>query len=402
MAPRSRPSPWPLGVAAALVLALSPADDTAARKFQMSGTWIARNGQVFLPLQFAAGVMDGTGFIHASMGNLTGAYLFPNGPIPGAGGVTATGSVPATLRIPPHRFVEDAMASAVFDVSIVQITTNFGVDAPFAPATLGPGGGPGSFTWCPGDPACVAGGGMRSTDPPQGAGARNGRVIYRAGANRFGGAMQLGLRRGGDTVGLFAEVPFRAYQNVFGGAGTTLRRSAVGGPGSADAPSLQTIFLPRGFATQPTMPPVHDLIRYPGPKVTTMLGVSTTGSGPIWYGPAVAVGPMGTLAGRSTQRYGFGQTTGTVIAQQTDGTGGQDFFTVMGSDARTALGAGNLSLVAGGLNFARTLGGTTPYASFQKVTLTLGAPIPSLSPAGGAAAAALVLLAAGRALRRRL
>ena len=111
---------------------------------------------------------------------------------------------------------------------------------------------------------------------------------------------------------------------------------------------------------------------------------------------------MGAKAGQYTTRYGFGQTTRSVLAQQTTGTGGQDFFTVMGSDARTALGAGNLSLVAGGLSLRTTLAGKSSYASFQKVSLTLGAPIASLSPAGLAAAAALVLLAAGWALRRRL
>ena len=138
-----------------------------------------------------------------------------------------------------------------------------------------------------------------------------------------------------------------------------------------------------------------------GPKLTTMMGLSTTGSAPVYYFPQIATGPMGTQAGQFTTQYGFGQTTGTVIAQQTDGTGGQDFFTVMGSDARTPLGAGNLSLVAGGLSFRNTFAGQTPYASFQKVKLTLGAPIPSLSPAGIAAAVLLVLLAAGWALRRR-
>jgi hypothetical protein len=46
MAPRSWRSPWPLVVAAALCLALSPASDAAARKFQMSGNWIIRNGQL--------------------------------------------------------------------------------------------------------------------------------------------------------------------------------------------------------------------------------------------------------------------------------------------------------------------------------------------------------------------
>src|SRR4029453_18197248 len=103
-------------------------------------------------------------------------FGFPNdAPVPGAGGVTATGSAPATLRVPPHRFVEDAMAGIPLPGASAWITTNFGVDAPYAPATLAPGLGPGSFTWCPGDPGCVPSGGMRSTDPPRGAGGRNAR-----------------------------------------------------------------------------------------------------------------------------------------------------------------------------------------------------------------------------------
>src|SRR4029453_1930981 len=105
-------------------------------------------------------------------------------------------------------------------MSLVQITTNIGIDAPYAAATLAPGGGPGSFTWCPGDPACAAGGGMRSTDPPQGAG-RKGRVSSRAGGDRLGGAMQLGLGRGGDPVG-YNPIPFRAIHYLFVGVGATL------------------------------------------------------------------------------------------------------------------------------------------------------------------------------------
>src|SRR5262249_61002127 len=137
------------------------------------------------------------------------------------------------------------------------------------------------------------------------------------------------------------------------------------------------------------------------PHLPAILGVCTPVPGTIFYLPFIATGPMGTKAGQYTTRYGFAQTTGSVLAQQTTGTGGQDFFTVMGSDARTALGAGNLSLVAGGLSFRTTYAGTTPYASFQKVKLTLAPPIPSLSPAGVVAGAALVLLAAGYAMRRK-
>src|SRR5262249_11690171 len=110
-------------------------------------------------------------------------------------------------------------------------------------------------------------------------------------------------------------------------------------------------------------------------------------------------GPMWARRARACVSF---RRPGRVIAQQTIGTGGQDFFTAMGSDARTALGAGNLSVVAGGLSFRSTLAGTAPYASFHKGTLTLAPPIPSLSPAGFVAAAALVLLAVGWALRRRI
>ena len=42
-----------LGLVAGLCLLLAPSHDAAARKFQMSGTWVARNGGVFIPLQFA-------------------------------------------------------------------------------------------------------------------------------------------------------------------------------------------------------------------------------------------------------------------------------------------------------------------------------------------------------------
>src|SRR5262245_3308009 len=149
-------------------LMLAPTHDAAARKFQMSGNWVMRNGQVFLPLQFAAtagGILGKPSMsvtprpkMHISMGNLTGAFLFPNGAIPGAGVVTALGSGPATLRVRPNLFSEDARALiGLAGIDLGQITTHVGIRAPFATATLAAAAGPGSFTWCPQDPACVAG-----------------------------------------------------------------------------------------------------------------------------------------------------------------------------------------------------------------------------------------------------
>ena len=94
--------------------------------------------------------------------------------------------------------------------------------------------------------------------------------------------------------------------------------------------------------------------------------------------------------------------SGTAIAQATAGTGGDDFFTFMGYDKRTALGAGAIQTVAGGISFRNTLSGGGPYVSMHRIRMNLGAPIPSLSPAGFAAAGALMLLAVGYAVRRRL
>jgi hypothetical protein len=401
----------------AALMTLPFATPASARNFMMGGNWIVRNGQVFIPLQFAFGgpamtnpTMDGAKGIHASMGNLSGALGFPNGPMPVAGAVTAKGSAPASLMIPLHRAVEDVMALIPLSgVYVVQISTNFGIDNPFAAATLAKNGGPGNFTWCPADAACVRvpGPHLKATDPPQGAGGplRNGRIIYVKGANRFGGTLQVGLKRGGDNVGRFgAGVPYRAGHARFGVQPEA--RNLAPGAGSADNPKTEMVFLEVGPITQPLVAPLpQNLILFPGPNVTTKLGTSIKGTGMLKKLPQIATGPAPTFvkAGSVTSNYGFAHTTGTVLGQQTMGTAAEDFFTFMGSDMRTALGAGNITTVAGGISFRNnTQAANNPYVSMHRFKVSLGAPIPSMSPAGFAAAGALMLLAVGYALRRRL
>ena len=213
--------------------------------------------------------------------------------------------------------------------------------------------------------------------------------------------MQIGLAGGGITSFLFNQVPYQVGHVYVSGIGPTLRTRATG-RGTPAAPWTRRSYLQPAVVTQPTIQPTcSELVLHPGPKLTTMFGLSTIGTGPI-----LRLGKLGTSASgmsfdRLTSEFGFGHTTGTVIVQQTAGTAGEDFFTVMGSDQRTALGAGNLSTVAGGITFRNTLAGQSPYATFHKVWMTLAPPVPSLSPAGAAAAGALVLLAAGYARRRR-
>src|SRR5262245_18484086 len=206
---------WIGAVAIALLLS-SFAFPAGARKFQMSGTWLVRKGAAFLPLQFGGVAHTTTQVFHGSQGNWTEAPFWPTGTpmggmsalaqvIRGVGGVTATGSDPGTLRIPSHRWKQDQNAVIPLSgMNLIQITTMLQIDAPYAAATLMAGAGPGSFTWCPGNPACSVAG-----LPP---GPSNGRVVYVAGANRFGGTMQLGLRNGG-----IVSVPLNAAQKFWVG-----------------------------------------------------------------------------------------------------------------------------------------------------------------------------------------
>jgi len=396
--PRVPASRRTFAIAAAIVAALllAQAPPAGARKLQMSGTWAIRNGSVFLPLQFGLTQPAAT-MLMSSMGYLSKAAFSPNGPIPGAGAVSATGSAPATLVIPRHRFVMNAAAAIPFvGVTLVQLTTMFAIDGPFEEVVLAPGGGPGSFTWCPNDVL-----GCPATGLPN-RGDRHGRIIYREGANRFGGSMRIGLANGGVYSFLFDQDPFQLGHVPFGASGPTPHVPAVG----SGAPSLtakQRHYLAPGVVTQPLIPPTPSgLVLYPGPKVTTMFGVTTSGSGPTFRLPSLGPSPMGMPAGQFTSSYGFGHTTGTVIVQMTAYGPNHSFFTLMGSDARTPLGAGNIATVAGGVSFRNTLAGQTPYTSWHKVWMTLGPPVPSLSPAGLAAASALMLLAVGYALRRRV
>ena len=369
--------------AAALTLTPGPTGDASARKFQMSGSWEMRRGGVFLPLQFATSPNPGTGGPPPVMS-------FPNGPVLGVGGVSATGSAPATLRVPRHRFGEEFTAKIpIGPRPLVQITTGLTPDGPATTAELAPGSGPGSFTWCPGDPGCVVGDGMLSTDPPQGAGPRNGRVIYRAGPNQFGGVMRMLIQGAGSVSSRINLSPFQAAHVRFGPvAGADGGIQHTGGPYAVTVMDTQTL----GIATQPLVPPTSTgLITAPGP-IVSWVPTQCAGTG----------GPPPSACISYSTHTGFPFTTGTVFVQQTTGPTQDAFFTVMGSDMRTALGAGNITLVAGGLTLRRTVGfSDRDYASFGRVRMTLSAPIPSLSPAGFAAATALVLLAAGYALRRR-
>jgi hypothetical protein len=323
------------------------------------------------------------------MGNLTSATP-PSAPqlITGLGGVTANVVAgPDPLKIPKHRFTGNhSKVLPLLGTMLVQITTMFVIDAPFNTANLAVGGGPGNLVWCPSNPACVAGG------LPPGPVGNNGRVIYSEDSPslfQYGGTMQMGLGSGG-LVSVKAIGPGVVGHVKFGGGGPTLRNLAVGGmQAGTNTPATEFVKLAAGKITAPIggIPASGMLITMPGPIVGTFPKIPT---------------PMGGSTGQFTTNYAFGHTTGDVIVQQTTGTGGSDFFAVDGSDMRTSQGGGNINMVAGGLARRNTLGGDTMYAQWDKIIMNLGPAVPSMSPAGFAAAGALILLAVGYALRRRI
>ena len=106
--------------------------------------------------------------------------------------------------------------------------------------------------------------------------------------------------------------------------------------------------------------------------------------------------------GTTNINTGFPFTTGRVYVKATDGPLNTT-FTATGVDARTALGVGQITLVAGGLQHrVGTAGVTAGMLETVAMTVTFPAqPLPSITPAGIAAGAVLMVLAVGYALRRR-
>ena len=397
---------------AALGLVLgSPA---SAKQFNMTGSWIIRNGQVFIPLQFpltavtmgmtwhATGTCNATLTMLMACGIVGGplkAINFPNGPVLGGGVVTASGGT-TTLMVPQGVFKSLPTAALPLQgVTLVQITSMFSVDAPFSAASLMKAGGPGAFTWCPTNPVCTKNQGLN------GIGRGNARVIYKGGGNQFGGTMQIGLRQGGINSALFNATPFQVSHFQFGAA-ATLRELAPGG-GAKDVPASEMVYLGVGVVTQPfNVPTANGLISQQGPFLTQMGGLTNTvGGSPPLLTINIGMSKKGKDFGQATTNYGFPHTTRTVVAQQTaaPALNGDDFLTLMGYDDRGPNGGGNIATVAGGISFRNTKSVSgQPYASLHKVWLKLQTPVPTMSPAGFAAAAALMVLAVGYALRRRL
>jgi len=394
-----------LGALLALILAFATVAN--ARNLSMTGEWFMNRGPLIdIPTNggqvFCVG---GASAANGCIGN-PGFPLKPkNGGIPGAGTVTGVAPGPQpSFVIPFNAFGQAAgkqVAAVPFVQTVVQLSSTWtlagpptaSVAAPTVPPQNVPAAfmktawmnDPGqagrlqkSFTWCFG------------TGPPphnctnSKAGPYTGQVKYQnLSSNGFGGTMSMMINGNGVV-------------SVLAGA-TNLLGHQLAGPGVPGNPQHPG----RGYASFDTDylagGPVH-LGFMTGPPCTVTLPALPTGCGQVTTsGPVV-----GALTPDSQWNWGFPWTTGTVTAmnvQTNQQQAGTTTLTAMGTDSRTAWGAGKITLVAGGAT--RRKGFFMDFSAIDVVTMTFAPPVPSMSTPGLAAGGLLILLAVGYAVRRR-
>jgi hypothetical protein len=276
--------------------------------------------------------------------------------------------------------------------TVVQLTTMIEAKGPQSAAVFkaGPKGSrPANFKWCPGatpgvgtamNPNCLTGKSTGAGAPP-GSGVRPGRVRYTAGASQFGGVAQMLLTGGGEVTVFIGGTPMaqQMLHNPFGGGASANDQEAGGAYQNTGFVNLAA-----GDITLQTM---------------TMGGLGKATTGGIITMMGAVVGAGGPETNYTT---GFPFTTGKVQATNpTTGMGrGTTMLTLTGMDIMTGGGGRNIVMVASALT-KRIVAGTT-YMHLENMNMTLSPlAVPSMSR-GAYALAALLVLAAGYALRRRL
>jgi len=364
-----------LGVLA-VSIAMGMASGSQAAQYGMSGTWKSNRGpQIIIPV-FAGPPC--------------------NGVFCGKGVVTAAGLNPGQqLTLPKNRFFENGggVLVPVPGPTVVQLTTMLTARGPQNNAVFKAGTKPSrpvDFAWCPtatkgmGKLGCLNG----KASASGGSHFRPGRIRYTHGANQFGGVAQVLLKGGGEvTVYIAGTVMMQQMlHNPFGGASVFAPQQ-----GGGAFQNLGMVNLAAGAITVQTMTVMGQ-------------GKATTG-GIITMPGACLMTAMGNCAfGPPETNYstGFPFTTGKVQATNpTTGNGrGTTMLTLTGMDIMTGMGGRNIVMVASAIT-KRIIAGTT-YLHLENLNMTLSAlEVPSMSR-GAYAVAALLVLATGYALRRRL
>ena len=365
-----------LSLSAGIMFAL-PAG--AADQFQMNGSWLQRRGNtVQIPV------------------------APPSAGVLGSGIASQTGADPRSITLPTNAFKRFALPGLTNTITVpvptlAQLATNFQANAPAATTLLGGVGnklkkdawtatrGFGSFNWCPGatkNPSCLsraASPGKPGSGAPPGSGTYHGIVKYsNANPDQFGGTMSMVLSTpiGNTSIGRNVGGNFVLHLPIVGGG-----KQVMGGKYA----QTNTAYLPPGIVSSPI-------------GRTSPAGVITV--------PGPTFGTAGTPS--TNLNFGMPWTTGMIVASGSNGGGANTTWAFTGSDTRTPLGSGMVSLVAGGLGqrIGAGLASGLTFVNVDSITMTFSPPpppvaVPAMTPAV-TAAVAFAMLSIGFVLRRRL
>jgi hypothetical protein len=364
-------------LAVGLVLALAWATTAQAQTavYSLSGNTRAQIGAGLpLPITFQPApngkvVINDQGFVFQTAGPDPKAMTFQlNTATPIFGPVTSTAFV------------------ALFNTRVHQVKTSLVVNGPLGGTAMFSAGGrtgPGTLTWCPGqplptavNPACT-----NATSATVVHGANfNASMRYQATANQFGGTSRA-------IVGGGASVVIRA--------GATLAPCKQIQLGGTNASCLAAFSLPvinpSGVGGGP-FGTVNVTTPALSPGNVHFIGVLANGQV-----TAVGATPLGTFPKNNVISYGAPYTTGKVTVRAPLALGGAETFYLQGSDNRVD-GIGSISLVSGGLSL-RSISGYNANRNWLNYELAPFS-VPSISNGGLILLGALFLAATAWMVRR--
>jgi hypothetical protein len=263
---------------------------------------------------------------------------------------------------------------------------------------------PANFTFCPnpGPIMAVNATALSCATPvpsPIGSGSLPGLVRYKAGPNQFGGVMNTLVTGGGYLHVIPATGVVTVGDPRPGQTGMTLMLAAkrpLGGtqPGPWGGPRQKQNVVSEAPA------PLYGIVGtiFSG-IVTSEIGAADLDPGTGTNFAATPANAFGiTALGQNSQNWGFPVTTGTITVSfdPASVTGPPDIMIMRGSDMRTQLGKGTLTLISGGMTNSIVNPGQN-FSQGSNIVMILPEPQAMLGAAGGL----LALFGAHFAVRRR-
>jgi hypothetical protein len=404
-----------LAVWIAALLLLSPGLATANRKFSVTGGGAQNhigNG-LALPIQAAIPNFPATPTMFPPL-------LIPvaPGPAPVLSGTIskplltamATPSGPVTKSGYQRQLNIPTGVLAKSGAALVRVGVRFSNPTVFAVATNI------VYNW-PAVPAVFSTGAAVATTNVASPFAGGGTMTYsNALGARFGGPAAFAVSAG-PPLGLFPASPVTVYAKINGttpactfmlvgmgpGCIAGILLAAPTGVGAIGGATSMTVMTP-GVVIPGANVVAVQLGAGPVPPLGTILPgpvtLHTAGTGTV-MAPSPILIAMGAVPTNMAASQPGPWTTGQVIISAPMAAGGGEKFTLEGKDSRTQSGAGTIQLVSGSLS-TRLASGFNGNRGWLRLTLTGIPPVPSMSPVGLTATVALILLAFGYTMRRRI